>query len=215
MKRLTPAELSTLAARRPTEDHFEEVCAAVAPLVRKYSRRYVQGFDEDDISQEMLLVLFSCHRAYDPTKGSFLNLCIRSMQNMMGKLQAKARRNQPITGLQCRECSTLIERRARGPECECGGRRWDPVRLSYGHVSVESIVSADVSEDNHSRGYVRFMGEIDESYDSVDRVDLVQRVLAGDSELQDIAAQVLAGGDGASSADKDRLREALTLAMGV
>ncbi len=151
---------------------------------------------------------------YDPTRGSFLNLCIQSMQNMLIKLQAKARRNQPIVGLRCRECSTLIERRGRGPQCECGGRRWDPMRLPYGHISLESIMYTGPEDEGHrNASYGRFLGEDDEAYDSVDRVDLVQRVLAGDSELQDIAARVLS--DGASSVDEDRLREAFALAMEV
>ncbi len=215
MGRLTSVQLSELAARRPAKNHSDEVITAVMPLVIKYARLYVQGFDEDDLRQEMLIVLVRCHSIYDTGRGSFLNLCIRSMENKMGHLRARARRNQPITGLRCRECGGVIPRRARGPECDCGGSRWDSVRMPYGHVSLESIVLVQPEEESdNNTGYMRFLGEKDEMYDRVDQVDLVQRVLAGDSVLQDIADRVLAD-DSVSRGEQDRLREAFTAAMRV
>ena len=212
MGQLTPAELNTLAARRPREKHFDEVYAAVLPLVNKYARRYVQGFDEDDLRQEMLVVLFKCHATYNRRRGSFLNLFIMSMNNTMGKLKARARRNQPIAGLRCHECGGVISRRARGPECDaCGGHKWDSVRLAWGNLSLESILLSETPGGDHGdsryKQKMRFLGEEDPAYDGVDLTDAVQRVLADSPELQEIAARTLSD-VGLNRAEKKLMRTA-------
>ncbi len=155
---------------------FETLLTHLRPLIGKYSRRHVRGFEPEDLQQEATLVIWKCQRTYDVSKGSFLNLIIRSIENRMIQLRVQSTRCfEPVLVLQCRGCGTQIPRRGRGPVCTCGSAQWQALRISHGVVSLDDL---DYEDPMGARIDPIFLGAIDEQYEAVDTVSYVQAVLA-------------------------------------
>lgn len=172
---------------------FDDLAGQLEPLIGKYSRWRIRGFEREDLRQEVLMVIWRCHGMYDPAKGSFLNLVIRSIENKIEHLRARSvRYYEPIAALRCRGCGVEAARRARGGRCACGSTRWDAVRLPYGMLSLDEVVGED-----DRQGVPRVVvnpGVVDGGFERADDVLYVQDVLVGlESRLMDVAKRLTRG----------------------
>ena len=146
---MTPQVLNEQARAMP----FDQLMHEVAPLISKWSRKHVPGFDQEDVGQELLEVLMLTQRAYNPDKGSFLNLLTRAFSHRIQKLWMKGtRQTLPVIGVVCSVCGAAQSRQHWGigfrcKDKECGSRKLDVTRGTQ--RSLDQIL--DNSMDN-SRG---------------------------------------------------------------
>lgn len=169
---------------------FETLVDHLRPLIGKYARWSVRGFEPEDLRQEVVLVIWKCHEMYDASRGSFLNLVIRSVENRMGHLKMKAvRYYEPVSALQCRGCSVQIPRRGRGPVCLCGSTRWDTVRIAHGLLSMDD----DYEGPTRTAGP---LGAVDGRFGVVDDVEHVRSVLVTlGADLTSLVEKAMRGRD--------------------
>lgn len=126
----------------------EELIGHVTPLIEKYTRWKVPGFDRDDLRQEIHLVIWRLHGKYRPERGGFIPLAKRSIINRLGQLrQAGLKQTAPVSYLECRGCGHHNERiKSRGGACtQCDNTTWEAIRSPYLLQSIN--LDNDTDED--------------------------------------------------------------------
>ena len=106
---------------------FEELAEHLEGFILKYSRQGVRGFDEDDLRQEILIVLWRLQTQYDSTRGNFLALAKTSVINRLKQLQIKGtNQTLPVEFLECKQCGHHGEKISlRGGKCsQCSNTTW-------------------------------------------------------------------------------------------
>lgn len=141
---------------------FDDLVVRFTPLIAKYSRWRIPGYEPEDIRQEILTALWKCQRNFDPAnrkgfngkQSSFINYLITSIENTLGKAPRRFSQSyyMPITGLECRGCGTMVEV-ANRPTCpSCGGKRWKAIHggslVSFDNELVSYEPAVDGFEDD-------------------------------------------------------------------
>ena len=106
---------------------FAELAGHLELFIIKYSRWSVRGFDEDDLRQEILMVLWRLQTQYDPSRGNFLALAKTSVINRLMQLQIKgSNQTLPVEFLECKRCGHHGEKISlRGGKCsQCSNTTW-------------------------------------------------------------------------------------------
>lgn len=178
---ITPTELNALVSKLS----FHDLIVQLKPFISVFSSWRVPGFDKEDLESEIYIVLWKLQSIYDPAKGSFLNLAIRSIKNRMGQLQtAGLKQTSPVMRLRCTAagCDATIPTGRRGQKCpSCGNRRWDAEHDEYGLVSIQA--KQEVNENFDVSGEVLSVesAELDVLLDQLQNDDLwlVERALKG------------------------------------
>lgn len=180
--KMTPLELTdAVAAGMP----FEHVAVQCAPLINKFASQHLPGFHREDIEVEVQLALWKVHNSFDPAKGSFLNVTIRSMTNRMIQLKKISEKQvQPVSRLMCQteDCGAVIPVTARGPKClKCGKREWKAIRSEHNLKNIGALEEANPGFDIPSREDGTGDLEMDLFMDSLQNEDLwlVQKALDG------------------------------------
>lgn len=115
---------------------FEQLVEKYRPLIAKYSRWNIPGYEPEDIAQEVMTVLWRCQTRFDPSKragfngrpSTFLNYLMTSIENWLGKAPRRFSQSfhAPVTELECRACGAILPVSGH-PTCACGGRRWKSI----------------------------------------------------------------------------------------
>lgn len=155
---MTNQELS----ERVTSMTLDEFLDQIRPLMSKYERWHVPGFDREDLHQELSVTAWRCWSSYDKTKGSIINVLIRSFENRLGNLRNSSYRQvQPITSYVCDGCGdaqphvgarsapTCPRDECRVVDPETGDsreRRMTPVRDAFGPASLDEKAETSAFE---------------------------------------------------------------------
>jgi hypothetical protein len=152
----------------------EELFRHLEPLIWKWSRSFIPGFDQDDRRQEILVVIWRCQMRYDPEgkrgfgdrPSSFLNFVIHSIKMRLGNCKYTGERQQYATAsLECWGCGLVIPVFSQAKSCPaCGGSRWKTLR----DVRIASVEKLSEYSDAWQPGlHDEYHFEMDEVIESI------------------------------------------------
>ena len=165
--------------------NFEYLLEKYQPMIHKFSRRSLPGYDIEDLRQEAMLVLTKCYQNFDKDQAQFITFYWRSLDNHFQKLREKAYKlSYAANLLECENCknSIPISKSYRNVCSQCGGKKWYTVHaIQVTNVDLEFNLHGYSSVED-SVQFVQDMGELVGKFPVTLR-KAVKQAITGEKEL--------------------------------